>query len=155
MAKTPDTQRGTTPASAKSSKHKKRGDIDDHNDDNNSTPKKPKKDDSKRKKDATTSKINAEPLILPVTNADENEETHSEKELSSKNKESKGSNMDVLESTVRNKNNIFHFGKYCLYLQSHIIIFLTVKKRKEATLAFPKPNKIKRIMMICQSPELL
>jgi hypothetical protein len=29
--------------------------------------------------------------------------------------------MDVLENTVRSKNNIFHFGINCLNLQSHKI----------------------------------
>ncbi len=134
---------GTTPASPKSPKRKKRGDDDDHNDGDKTTPKKSKKDNTKRKKDETASEINAEAPILPVTNDDKNVETHSEKELLLKNKGSRGSNSEVLESTVCNKNNIFHFGKYFLYLQSHIIIFLTVKKRH------PKPNKIKRTMTIC------
>ncbi len=94
--------------------------------------KKQKKDDSKCKKDATASKLNAEPSILPGTIDGKNVEAHSDKELSSKNKESKGSNMDVLESTVHNKNNIFHFGKYCLYLQSHIINLSYHEKKNES-----------------------
>jgi hypothetical protein len=32
-------------------------------------------------------------------------------------------NTPVLGSTVSKKNNIFHFGKYCLYYLSHIITF--------------------------------
>ncbi len=32
-------------------------------------------------------------------------------------------NTPVLGSTVSKKNNIFHFGKYCLYYLSHIIPF--------------------------------
>jgi hypothetical protein len=116
MAKTQDLQRGTSPALLKSPKRKKQGDVDNHDDGDKSTPKKPKKDNNKRKKDETANKINAEAPILPVNNADENVETHSENELSLKNKESMGSNIKVLESTVCNKNYKFHFGKYCLYL---------------------------------------
>ncbi len=43
MKNTPDLQRGTTPASAKSPKRKKQGDVDDHDEDNNSTPKNQKR----------------------------------------------------------------------------------------------------------------
>ena len=93
-------------------------------------PKKTKEDDSKRKKDATVSKLNAEPLIIPVTSDDENVEAHSDKEILLKNKGSKGSNMDVLESKVRNKNNIFHFGIYCLYLQS-LLINLSYREKED------------------------
>jgi hypothetical protein len=32
-------------------------------------------------------------------------------------------NTPVLGTTVSKKNNIFHFGKYCLYYLSHIITF--------------------------------
>ena len=128
MAKTVNLPRGTSLLSSKSPKRNKQGDNDNHDDGNEQTPKKSKKDDANSKKDDTTSKTNAETLILTETDANKNVETHSaspirsgdersikEKELSLKNKEAEGSNMEVLESTVCNKNNIFHFGKYCLY----------------------------------------
>jgi hypothetical protein len=128
MAKTVNLPRGTSLPLSKSPKCIKLGDNDNYDDGNKQTPKKSKKDDAKSKKDDTTSKTNAETLILTETDANENVETHSaspirsgdersikEKELSLKNKEAEGSNMEVLESTVCNKNNIFHFGKYCLY----------------------------------------
>jgi len=128
MAKTVNLPRGTSLLSSKSPKRNKQGDNDNHDDGNEQTPKKSKKDDANSKKDDTTSKTNAETLILTETDANKNVETHSaspirsgdehsikEKELLLKNKEAEGSNMEVLESMVCNKNNIFHFGKYCLY----------------------------------------
>ncbi len=60
-------------------------------------------------------KTNAEAPILPVTNANKNVQTHNENELSLKNTESMGSNIEILESAVRTKNNKFQFGNYCLY----------------------------------------
>ncbi len=128
MAKTVNLPRGTSLSSSKSPKRNKQGNNDNHDDGNKRTPKKSKKDGANSKIDDTMSKTNAETLILTKTNANENVETHSgspirsgdersikEKELSLKNKEAEGSNMEFLESTVCNKNNIFHFGKYCLY----------------------------------------
>ncbi len=116
MAKTQNLPRGTSPPSLKVPRRNKRGDVDNHDDGNKSTPKKPKKDDNKRKEDETANEINAEAPILPDINAGENIETHSENELSLKNNESMGSDIDVFKSTVRNKNYKFHFGKFCLYL---------------------------------------
>jgi hypothetical protein len=128
MAKTVNLPRGTSLLLSKSPKRNKRGDNNNHDNGKERTPKKSKKDDANSKKDDTTSETNAETLILTETNANKNVETHSaspirsgdersikEKELSLKNKEARGSNMEVLKSTVCNKNNIIHFGKYCLY----------------------------------------
>ncbi len=41
----------------------------------------------------------------------------------SKTTQENNNDTPVLGSTVRKKNNIFHFGKYCLYYLSHIITF--------------------------------
>ena len=67
MTKTPDLQRGPTPALAKLTKCNKRGDFNNHDDSNNSMPKKTTKNNSKHKKDATVSKLNAKPLIQSPT----------------------------------------------------------------------------------------
>ncbi len=41
----------------------------------------------------------------------------------SKTMQENNNDTPVLGSTVSKKNNIFHFGKYCLYYLSHIITF--------------------------------
>ncbi len=132
MAKTVNLPRSTSLPLSKSLKHNKRGDNDNYDDGNERTHKKSKKDDAKSKKDDTTSKTNAETSILTKTNATKNVETHSaspirsgnersikEKELSLKNKEAEGSNMEVLESTVCNKT-IFSILENIVYT-NHLV----------------------------------
>jgi hypothetical protein len=41
----------------------------------------------------------------------------------SKTMQENNNDTPVLGSTVSKKNNVFHFGKYCLYYLSHIITF--------------------------------
>ncbi len=128
MAKT---QRLTKDASPQSSKHNVRDDNDSDNDnDNNGSKqksKKTKKDNAKSKKDDTESKTVAVTLDLDANN---NVATHTagpksfsyrrpvkqlQKEQSTNTTEEDNFSTLVLGSTVSKKNNIFHFGKYCLY----------------------------------------
>jgi hypothetical protein len=128
MAKT---QRLPKSASPQLSKHNVQDDnISDKDNDNDGSErksKKAKKDNAKSKKDDTESKTVAVTLDL---DADNNVATHTAGPMSSRNKrpieqlqkeqstnttEEDNFNMPVLGSTVSKKNNIFHFGKYCLY----------------------------------------
>ncbi len=104
-------------------------DSDNDNDNNGSKQKskKTKKDNAKSKKDDTESKTVAVTLDL---NTDNNVATHTAGPKSSRNKcpveqlqkeyltnttEEDNFSTRVLGSLVSKKNNIFHFGKYCLY----------------------------------------
>ncbi len=104
-------------------------DSDNNNNNNGSErkSKKTKKDNAKSKKDDTESKTVAVTLDL---DADNNVATHTagpnsscnkrpvkqlQKEQSTNTTEEDNFDMPVLGSTVSKKNNIFYFGKYCLY----------------------------------------
>ncbi len=128
MAKTQRLPKGASP---QSSKRNVRDDNDRDNDnDNNGSKrksKKTKKDNAKSKKGNTESETVAVTLDL---DADNNVATHTAGPKSSRNKrpveqlqkeqstnttEEDNFSTPVLGSTVSKKNNIFHFGKYCLY----------------------------------------
>ena len=100
---------------------------DNDSDGSEQKSKKTKKDNAKSKKDDTESKTGAVTLDL---DADNNVATHTAGPKSSRNKrpikqlqkeqstnttEEDNFSTPVLGSTVSKKNNIFHFGKYCLY----------------------------------------
>ncbi len=125
------TQRLPKGASPQSSKRNVRDDNISDNDNNNNGSKqkckKTKKDNAKSKKDDTESKTVAVTLDL---NANNNVATHTagpksscnkhpveqlQKEQSTNTTEEDNFNTPVLGSTVSEKKNIFHFGKYCLY----------------------------------------
>jgi hypothetical protein len=93
----------------------------------NESLKKQKKDNAKSKKDNTENKTVAVTLDLDANN---NVATHTAGPKSSHNKhpvkqlqkeqltnttEEDNFSTPVLGSSVSKKNNIFHFGKYCLY----------------------------------------
>ena len=118
-------------ASPQSSKHNvwDNNDSDNDNDNNGSEQKskKTKKNNAKSKKDDTESETVAVTLDL---DADNNVATHTAGPKSSRNKhpieqlqkeqstnttEEDNFSTPVLGSLVSKKNNIFHFGKYCLY----------------------------------------
>ncbi len=128
MAKTQRLPKGASPQSSKRN-------VQDHNDSNNNNDnkgskqksKKTKKDNAKSKKDDTESKTVAITLDLDANN---NVATHTAGPKSSHNKrpikqlqkdqsmnttEKDNFSTPVLGSLVSKKNNIFHFGKYCLY----------------------------------------
>ncbi len=126
MAKTQRLPKGASP---QSSKRNVRDDNDNNNDNDGSKreSKKTKKDNAKSKKDDTESKTVAVTLDL---DADNNVATHTagpkssrkklpveqlQKEQSTNTTEEDNFNMPVLGSMVSKNNNIFHFGKYCLY----------------------------------------
>ena len=125
------TQRLKKGASPQSSKRKVQDDNNSDNDnDNNGSKqksKKTKKDNATSKKNDTESKTVAVTLDL---DADNNVATHTAGPKSSRNKrpveqlqkeqstnttEEDNFSTPVLGSTVSKKNNVFHFGKYCLY----------------------------------------
>ncbi len=128
MAKTQRLPKGASP---QLSKRNVRDDNDSDNDNNNNgseqKSKKSKKDNAKSKKDDTESETVAVTLDLDANN---NVATHTagpktsrnkrpikqlQKEQSTNTTEEDNFCTPVLGSTVSKKNNIFHFGKYCLY----------------------------------------
>ncbi len=128
MAKTQRLPKGASP---QLSKRNVRDDNDsDNNNDNNGNKqksKKTKKDNAKSKKDDTESETVAVTLDLDANN---NIATRTAGPKSSRNKcpveqlqkkqstitkEEDNFSTPVLGSLVSKKNNIFHFGKYCLY----------------------------------------
>ncbi len=128
MAKTQRLPKGASPQSSKRNvQDDNNSDNDDDNNGSEQKSKKTKKDNAKSKKDDTESKTVAVTLDL---DADNNIATHTAGPKSSRNKrpieqlqkeqstnitEEDNFSTPVLGSTVSKKNNIFHFGKYCLY----------------------------------------
>ncbi len=128
MAKTQRLPKGASPQSTK--RNVRDDNNSNNNNDNNGSKqksKKTKKDNAKSKKDDTESKTVAVTLDPDANN---NVGTHTAGPKSSRNKhpikqlqkeqlrnttEEDNFNTPVLGSTVSKKNNIFHFGKYCLY----------------------------------------
>ncbi len=128
MAKTQRLPKGASPQLPK--RNVRDDNISDNNNDNDGSEqksKKTKKDNAKSKKDDTENKTVAVTLDL---DADNNVATHAAGPKSSRNKhpikqlqkeqsmnttEEDNFNTPVLGSTVSKKNNIFHFGNYCLY----------------------------------------
>jgi len=128
MAKTQRLPKGASPQSSKCNVQDNNiSDNNNNNDGSEQKSKKTKKDNAKSKKDDTESKTVVVTLDL---DADNNVATHTAGPKSSRNKrpveqlqkeqstnttEEDNFSTPVLGSTVSKKNNIFHFGKYCLY----------------------------------------
>jgi hypothetical protein len=148
MARTP--AKGSTPTSSTPPKHNKQ---EGNNDVSNEQKRKKTNNDAKSKEALidTSSKTGAVTVNLTVHYVDNNvaactadpnssdnarhdkqqqtrqsmETTEGEESNAedSKTMQENNINTPVLGSTVSKKNNIFHFGKYCLYYLSHIIPF--------------------------------
>jgi hypothetical protein len=148
MVRTP--AKGSTPPSSTPPKRNKRK---GNNDVSNKQKRKETNDDTKSKEALieTSSKTGAVTVNLTVHDVDNNvatrtadpdssdnarhdkqqqtgqsmETTEGDKSNAedSKTMQENNINTPVLGSTVSKKNNIFHFGKYCLYYLSHIITF--------------------------------
>ena len=128
MAKTQRLPKGASPQLSKRNwQDDNNSDNDNDNNGSKQKSKKTNKDNTKSKKDNTESKTVAVTLDL---DADNNVATHTAGPKSSRNKhpvkqlqkeqstnttEEDNFSTPVLGSTVSKKNNIFHFGKYCLY----------------------------------------
>jgi hypothetical protein len=148
MARTP--AKWSTPPSSTPPKHNKQKGNDDVS---NEQKRKKTNNDAKSKEALidTSSKTGAVTVNLTVHNVDNNvvtrtadpgssDNAHYDKQQQlgqsmettegyksnaedSKKTQENNINTPVLGSTVSKKNNIFHFGKYCLYYLSHMITF--------------------------------